>query len=246
MIDYVLLEEYCKEISVLLVEDEENVAIEMKNLLVEIFRKVDMAFDGQEALNCYFNYFKENKKHYDLIISDINMPNMNGIDLSKNIKNINPTQKIVILSAHNEVENLMDLIDVGIEQFILKPFNYDDFFEKIFKVSKEIHKQNFNLVKDSNIIKLHDNLTWDKEKKVLFYNQNDVKLTKKEILFFEVLLKTPNKTCSNEEIISKLWEDEFAVGDITNVKNIISRIRKKIPILNIENIYGFGYRINII
>lgn len=246
MIDYVLLEEYCKEISVLLVEDEKEVAMEMKNLLVEIFKKVDIAFDGQEALNCYFNYFKENKNHYDLIISDISMPNMNGIDLSKQIKNINPAQKIVILSAHNEVDNLMDLIDIGINQFILKPFNYDDFFEKIFKISKEINGQNSSIIKEENIIRLYENLTWNKEKKLLVYDGKDIKLTKKEILLFEVLLKTPNKTCSNEEIISKLWEDDYSLGDITNVKNIISRIRKKIPILNIENIYGFGYRINII
>ena len=57
-------------------------------------------------------------------------------------------------------------------------------------------------------------------------------------------LKYPEKTYSNEEIISYLWRDDFeSQGDISNLKNIISRLRKKIPLLNIENIYGFGYRL---
>jgi DNA-binding response OmpR family regulator len=71
-------------------------------------------------------------------------------------------------------------------------------------------------------------------------------LTKKELHLIELLLQVPEKTYTNEEIMFALWNDDFdTIPDIANLKNLISRLRKKLPNLNIENIYGFGYRLNI-
>ena len=139
----------------------------------------------------------------------------------------------------------MELINVGISQFILKPIDYNTFLDVIFKISKEIYETKYK--KDSKVslfIKIDDELIWNKELKQLTYKEEILKLTKKELYLVELLLKYPEKTYSNEEIISYLWRDDFeSQGDISNLKNIISRLRKKIPLLNIENIYGFGYRL---
>lgn len=250
MIDYIALEKYGRELSVLFVEDDECILKEMTFLLGDIFTKVDSGFDGIEGLSKYNEYFQTNEKYYDLLITDIRMPNMNGIELIKNIYSINPSQKVIVLSAHNESEYLMELVNIGIAQFILKPIDYNNFLDVIYKVSKMIYENkllNNNEKKEiSPFINITDELIWNKELKQLFLNNNIFKLTKKELHLIELLLQVPEKTYTNEEIMFALWNDDFdTIPDIANLKNLISRLRKKLPNLNIENIYGFGYRLNI-
>ena len=71
-------------------------------------------------------------------------------------------------------------------------------------------------------------------------------MTKKEFLLIELLIKVPEKIFINEEIISNIWNKEFDNPDISNLKNLISRLRNKLPSLKIENIYGFGYKMSVI
>jgi DNA-binding response OmpR family regulator len=247
MIDYVFLEEYGKKISVLFAEDDINISRELGDLLKDIFYYVDVVNNGEDAILKYNSYYKENDKYYDLIITDIQMPKMNGIDLIKNIYQITNTQKIIVLSAHNEPEYLIELLNIGITQFILKPINYDNFLDVIYKISKDIYEYKNKDMKKEKIIKLSMDIKWDTENQQLYVNNELFKLTKKEFLLIELLLKNPEKTYKNEEIMVYLWEDELEKDpDITNLKNLISRLRKKLPNLNIENIYSFGYRINTI
>jgi DNA-binding response OmpR family regulator len=244
MIDYVSLEEYAKDVSILFVEDDIQISKEMELFLREVFSKIYIAFDGKEAVNQYFNYYELNNKYPDLIITDIQMPNMNGIDLIKQIYKKNPNQKIIVLSAHNESMYLMELVNLGIYRFVLKPMDYNNFLEIIFKVSKEIFIEKHNNVNEKEIlIKLNDNLFWNKELKQLIHNNELFKLTKKEFLLLDLLTKIPEKICVNEEIISYVWDEELDNPDISNLKNLISRLRNKLPLLKIENIYGFGYKI---
>uniref|UniRef100_UPI004047B2DF response regulator transcription factor n=2 Tax=Aliarcobacter sp. TaxID=2321116 RepID=UPI004047B2DF len=248
MIDYVFLEEYGKKISVLFVEDDLGISKEMSLLLKEIFTEVEIAYDGREALKKYIKYSNENQKNYDLIITDIQMPNMNGIELIENIYKENPNQQVIVMSAHNESEYLMQLVNIGISHFILKPIEYDSFLNVIFKISKYIYEIKYQKSEEKQIfIKLNDGILWNKELKQLVVNNEFFKLTKKEFLLLDLLLKIPEKTYTNEEIIDYLWRDDFEKSpDINNLKNLISRLRKKLPSLNIENIYSFGYRLNFI
>jgi DNA-binding response OmpR family regulator len=248
MVDYIFLEEYGSKISVLFVEDDMGIAKEMGLLLKEIFYKVDVAIDGKEALKTYIQYNQENRVSYDLVITDIQMPNMNGIELIENIYKENPKQQVIVLSAHNETEYLMQLVNIGISHFILKPIEYDSFLEVIFKTSKFIYESKYQKSEKKSVsIKLSDDLSWNKELKQILLNGNSFKVTKKEFLLLELLLKIPEKTYTNEEIMKCLWKDDFDKSpDITNLKNLISRLRKKLPSLNIENIYGFGYRLNFL
>ncbi len=249
MIDYVQLENYGRKISVLVVEDDAEIARELNFLLGDIFSTVNVAVDGVDALEKYNNYFNLNEKYYDLIISDIQMPNMNGIELIKNIYKTNSKQKVIVLSAHSESDYLIELINMGIFQFVSKPINYNTFLSLIYKVSKEIYESIYKSepTKVSNIIKLAENLVWNRELKHLILNDEICKLTKKELVLLDLLLRVPDKTYTNEEIMDILWKDSSENDpDISNLKNIISRFRKKIPELDIENVYGFGYRITTI
>ena len=245
MIDYISLEKYAKEISILFVEDDKGISKKMEILLYEIFSKIEIAFDGNEALEKYYNFYKANNEYPDLIITDIRMPNMDGIELIKHIYKENANQKIIVLSAHNESEYLIELVNLGIYRFILKPMDYNNFFEIIFKVSKEIYMEKYKVSDNKEIfIKLNCDLIWNKELKQLYLNDKLLKLTKKEFLLIELLLRIPEKIFVNEEVISYIWKEEFNENpDISNLKNLISRLRSKIPALKIDNIYGFGYKI---
>ena len=246
MLDYELLKNYSKNISILFVEDDKDIRNETKELLEEIFPIVHLAVDGKDGLDQYSDFYKEHKYYYDLVLSDIKIPNMNGIELIKKIYEQNNKQIVLVLSAHNENEYLMELINVGIRQFILKPLNYNNFLDVIFKINREIYSEK-NSEKISEFIKLSLELSWNKKTKELIKNNKEIKLTKKESLLISLLLKCPEKTYTNEEIIFILWSDDFDKSpDITNLKNIISRLRKKVPDLNIENIYSFGYKIHIL
>lgn len=126
------LQLFAKDLSLLIVEDQKDLNQELYELTSIFFKSVDVAFDGVEALKKY----KENDYH--IILSDITMPNMNGVTLSREIRHISNEQSIIILSAHNELEYLIDLIDIGIHQFIAKPFKEEELFYRLLKVSENI------------------------------------------------------------------------------------------------------------
>ena len=244
MLDYILLKKYSKDLSILFVEDDIHIRNETKELLEEIFSVVHVAVDGKDGLEKYISFYEEYQYYYDVVLSDIKMPNMDGIALIKAIYEKNTKQIVLVLSAHNESEYLMKLINLGIRQFILKPLDYNNFLDVIFKINKDIYFEK-NEEKISALIKLSDTLFWNKKTQELIDNNQAVKLTKKELILISLLLKYPEKTNNNEEIISLMWADDFDKNpDITNLKNIISRLRKKVPSLNIENIYSFGYKIH--
>lgn len=250
MIDYILLEKYSKNMDVLFVEDDEHIRKETKELLEDIFQKpITIAVDGKDGFDKYMKFYESNGKYFDLVITDIKMPNLDGIELTKLVYNQNESQSLIVLSAHSESSYLMQLVNIGISQFILKPIEFNNFIDVIYKVSKDVYFRQ-NVEEDVHVeinIKLSDELYWNTQTNQLIQNDEIIKLTKKEFLLIDLLLKTPEKTHTNEEILIHLWKDDMDKSpDITNLKNIISRLRKKVPSLNIENIYSFGYRINTI
>jgi YesN/AraC family two-component response regulator len=123
---------FAKNYSILIVEDDEFLNEELVDIASIFFKSVDFAFDGKEALEKY----KLNS--YDLILSDITMPKMNGTELSREIKNINRNQQIIVLSAHQEVKYLIELIDIGITQFVAKPFEQKELLYRLLKVCENI------------------------------------------------------------------------------------------------------------
>ncbi len=133
------LKVFAKNLSILIIEDDENLNKELVEIAKIFFKDVKFAFDGEEGLAIY----KQNK--VDIILSDITMPFLNGIELSKKVKNLNHNQNIVILSAHSELSYLIDLIDIGVRQFVHKPFDDQELLYRLLKVCEEIVLSKENL-----------------------------------------------------------------------------------------------------
>ncbi len=133
------LHKYSHDLNVLYVEDDDNLRNETETLFKMLFKNIDTAEDGSVGLQ------KFNDNFYDLVISDVNMPKMNGIEMCKKIREINSEQKIIIVSAHDESHILIDLIQAGANGFILKPMHMDDLVTALYPVCRDAYTQIINL-----------------------------------------------------------------------------------------------------
>jgi len=125
---------FTKELKVLYVEDDTYFREQTFDILEDFFKNVDVAYNGLEGLNLYNEYYKNNNSYYDIVISDLNMPKMDGVTLVKEIYKININQPIIIVSAYNEAEYLNKLVELGINDFLQKPFKYDDLLKTLLSV----------------------------------------------------------------------------------------------------------------
>lgn len=126
------LKEKAKDFSILFVEDEVQLQEQMVTFLKKIFDTVDVASDGKEALEKYQN------KKYDIVITDINMPNMDGFSLIENIFKTNPTQEIIIASAYTEKGYLQKAKELGIPDYVSKPVKLDELLMILYKYANKI------------------------------------------------------------------------------------------------------------
>jgi len=140
------LHKYSQNLNVLYVEDDQSLREETETLFKMLFKNIDTAEDGLEGLQKY------NNQHYDLVISDVNMPNMDGIEMCIKIKEINPEQKVAIVSAHDESDILMNLIKAGADSFILKPMHMNDLVSSLYSVCRDAYTQivNIELINELN------------------------------------------------------------------------------------------------
>jgi len=233
-----------KNLKVLYIEDDFNFKKETSEIFNDIFSSVTTANNGEEGLNKYKNYFTENKKYFDIVLTDLNMPKKDGLNLIKEIYEINQYQVIIVISAYNTQENLLELVNIGIEQFLTKPLKYDNMLETFIQSANKIIKNNHNdkEKKSSNIL-LNNDYYFDTKTELLMHNNAIVKLTKKEYELMKLFIKNGSKITLFDEIYSKLWTYEPHIASQESLKPLISRLRKKIPGNTIENIYGLGYKI---
>ncbi len=243
MLEFNELYNQTKDLKVLYIEDDKNFQEETCVVLNYFFSTIDLATNGEDGLEKYLNFHKEYDRYYDIVITDINMPKMNGIEVSKAIYTYNLKQSIIVISAHDESHYLLELINIGIEQFLQKPIEYDKIMEVLYNVSKNL-KQQLSQSINTNLIKLDNTYTWDKEQSLLYNDDENIKLTKKEILLMELFIKNHTKVSTNEEIFNVIWAGEEHFATLDGLMPLISRFRKKLPNHTIENIYGMGYRLN--
>ncbi len=119
--DYRSIYDITKSLNILYVEDNIIVCEETAEMLKEYFENVSVCADGEEGLEAYERFYLQNGKHYDIVLTDINMPILNGIDMSKEILMINPSQVIVIVTALGEPNYVRELREIGIKHTIKKP-----------------------------------------------------------------------------------------------------------------------------
>ncbi|HED7180617.1 TPA: response regulator transcription factor [Campylobacter jejuni] len=220
----------CKELIILVVEDEIKTRESMINILSERFSKVIGAQNGDEGLK-KFKKFKP-----DLVITDIAMPIMDGLDMTREIKEISDDVPIVVLSAYSEKERLLRSIDIGIDKYLIKPVDIEELFKVLDYLIGEKIEANM-------LVKISEEYQFNKTKRTLIYSGEEIVLTKKELAFISLLLKQPGALVLHEDIKKNVWIGEH-VSD-TAVRTFIKRVRDKVGEDFIKNVPSLGYKINI-
>jgi len=124
-----------KDLSVLYVEDEENTRGQVSGILKIFFKDVYLAGDGEEA----FEIYKNNIDKIDLVMTDLTMPKMDGLEMIKKVREIDFSQHVIVLTAHNSSENLMETIDLQLDGFLLKPLKMDRMLDLLLKTTHMIN-----------------------------------------------------------------------------------------------------------
>lgn len=220
----------CKELIILVVEDEVKARESMINILSERFSKVIGAQNGDEGLK-KFKKFKP-----DLVITDIAMPIMDGLDMAREIKEISDDVPIVVLSAYSEKERLLRSIDIGIDKYLIKPVDIEELFKVLDYLIGEKIEANM-------LVKISEEYQFNKTKRTLIYSGGEIVLTKKELAFISLLLKQPGALVLHEDIKKNVWIGEH-VSDAA-VRTFIKRVRDKVGEDFIKNVPSLGYKINI-
>ncbi|ANE35469.1 two-component system response regulator [Campylobacter iguaniorum] len=217
-----------KNLTVLLVEDEEKIRNSMGSAMEAVFNKVILAQNGDEGLK------KFKKFNPDIVITDISMPIMDGLDMASGIRNISKDTPIIVLSAFSEKEKLLKAIDVGIDKYIIKPIDMEELFEAISFLAT-------SKISGANIIEIGTGYAFNKSKRVLVQNDVEIPLTKKELAFISILVKRLGTLVLHEEIKNTVWIGE-KVSDAA-IRTFIKRIRDKVGSNLIKNVPGLGYKI---
>lgn len=216
--------------NILLIEDDRPL-----NKAISIYFKKEKfyvlsSFSGQEALDILF------QNNLDLIILDINLPDLSGFDLIEQIKIINSNIPILILSACDLDSAILHGFNLGAEDYVTKPFNIEILHKKINVILKRNTKNTF--YKD-------DHLFFDKNTSKLVIDNKEIKLTPIEFKLLSLFLENQNQIILKETIIEKIWDsNENYVDEHTLLVNI-SRLRNKIEDDKhhyIKTVYGLGYR----
>ncbi|WP_286336600.1 response regulator transcription factor [Hydrogenimonas cancrithermarum] len=212
-------------LKVLLVEDEKRLAQLLKEAIGDYFKSFEVVHDGIEGLE------RCRKMKPDVVITDITMPKMTGLELASTIKKESPEIPIVILSAYSDKEKLLGAIDVGVVKYFIKPFDPEELLDYMCTLSERIKKE--------SLVKLKAPFAYDLQSEQLFKKGVLVHLSKRESRFIAQLLHSPNHYLSNEAIKTVLWEGE-SVSD-ERLRTFIRRVRKKSDKALIENVSGQGY-----
>jgi DNA-binding response OmpR family regulator len=222
--DDILLEKL-KDINILCVEDEDGIRKVIVDTLKYYFNEVYEASDGEEAFELYEEYRPK------IILSDIQMNNVNGVEFVKKVRKTDRHTTIIMLTAHSNEEYLMDLINLNVNHFILKPLNLKKLNEALFKYINE------NLLDQ---ISLAPNLFLDLHKRALIYNETvEIDLRKREKDFLYLLYEHKNSIVSYLQIEEELWLDKEMTSHA--LKSFIKDLRAKLPINIIKNISQEGY-----
>ncbi|NOX16323.1 MAG: response regulator transcription factor [Epsilonproteobacteria bacterium] len=235
--NFKILKQLTQNFSLLYVEDDEIIRKKTSTIFKNLFRQVDIAKNGKEGLDIYEDYYKATSKYYDIVISDIKIPKFNGIELAKKIFDINKQQTVIIVSAYDNAEYLVDLINLGAQGFLKKPFTSENLMKILHDACNSFEK--------SNIVSLYDGYKYNITTAVLYINEKKVDLSTNELKLLHLLIKNRHQTFSAIEIFNHIYfDDPQKKFSIDSIKSLIKRLRKKTPKNFIINTQRLGYSAN--
>lgn len=215
-----------KKITIVLAEDEKKLAIAMKSAIGEYFYKFIVSYNGEEALEAYQKY-KPN-----ILITDILMPKLTGLELMKELRKVDKELPIIILSAHSDRDKLLQAIDFGVTKYFIKPIDPDELLDYITTLIPKIEK--------NRVIKLRENFSFNIKTRELYLNNFSIKLTKREVNLLDFLLQQKEYMANNKIIKRVIWNED--VSD-ERLRTFIRRLRAKTSKSLIINSSGLGYGI---
>lgn len=221
--------------TLLLIEDDIETRKNYANILKRDFKNVFEAGDGIEALQIY------NTKKPDILIIDIDIPKMNGIEFLEQVRCNDLNTKAIMFTSHSDRDTLLKLSTLKLTQYLIKPVRRSDFKDALNQALDEL--RNYR-ISSNQILKLSNEYCWNFLSEELHSQQGIVKLTKTEKNIFSMVAKNSlkNQITTYEDIIFSLW-DEYSENNLKSLKTIVSTLRKKLPEGAIINEYGIGYKL---
>ncbi len=223
------LKDILKDLRILYIEDDVATRKHVSEILTMLCRRVIAVETAEEALVVY----KEEMP--DIILSDVDLPGISGIEFVQKIRLENKTIPIILLTAHTKVEYLIDAVKLHLVDYITKPLD----IKKLTLALQDSAKQ----ILDSGefIVKFVTGALYNLNKNIVILNDDEQQLTYHENLFLKLLLKNRHRAISSNEILENIWDyDEGTEGAL---KSLLNKLRKKIGKESIANISGIGYRI---
>ena len=215
-----------KNISILCVADEDGIRQTIVSTLKYYFKEVYEACDGNEGYELY-EYYKPK-----IVLSDIQMKDCNGLELVKKIRQTDSETMIIMLTAYSNEEYLVELINLNINHFILKPLNSKKLMDALEKYLQKAIKP----------ILLCEDLVLDSQKRELIYqNEEIIHLRKREKDFLQLLYNKNGAILKYEEIEFELWNDKEMTSHA--LKSFIKELRNKMPVNVIKNVPQEGYNL---
>ncbi|WP_375723710.1 response regulator transcription factor [Arcobacter sp. KX21116] len=216
---------------ILLLEDNKTLAKGIFNKLEQHGYVVDLFYDGEEGL------YSLNTSIYDLLILDLGLPSLDGIDIIKDLRNSQKNIPILIISARDKLDQRILGLDSGADDYLCKPFELDEVIARVQALLRRSKNQISKLIK-------YKDLEYNTLSKTVTKDDVVIELSKREINIFEHMLLNLNNVVSKENIVDHItsFDDDF---NPTAVETYVSRLRKKLgDSINLKTVRGLGYILN--
>ncbi|UTJ07492.1 response regulator transcription factor [Arcobacter roscoffensis] len=211
---------------VLLVEDEEDAREILEFYLDTIFDEVQIACDGEQGLELYKKYHDENKT-FDLVLTDIKMPNKDGLSMIDDITVLNENQKFIIVSAYKDEEYLFRSIGLNVISYFVKPLEVKTVMEMLKKVKTKVLEDKSSKQEDlDEVIKLNQTYSYNRKTNLLYKNDELINLSKKETLLIQALITNIKEIKTKEYLKEFIWNDSNT-SDAT-MRTVIKRVKDKV------------------
>lgn len=219
---------------ILFVEDEQSIRENYVTYLKMFFSEVYEAEDGEKAYDIY------KQKKPDIMIVDINIPKLSGLELLRKIRENDYNTKAIVLTAHTDKTFLLEATSLKLTRYLVKPVSRKDLKEALKITIDELLKYNILPIQKIN---LTDDYSWDFQLNELKHHNKNVELTNKEKIFLKLLFSHKNRVFTYDEIFEYIWQYEDSIS-IDGLKNMVKRLRKKLPENTILNVFNEGYKVD--
>ncbi len=216
-----------KNKTILVIEDEENIRASLVKILSFFCDNVLDSPDGEDG----YNKLKNN--HIDIILSDIQLPKISGIDFISKIRGDGYKTPVIMLTAYTNQEYISKALELKLVDYLIKPIDLDKLKTSLVRALDFV----------TNEVVLNENFVYSEEEKIVKINDEIIKLTNNEIALLELLIKNKKQFTTQYDIEYHVWKDEI-VSD-SAFKSLINKLRKKIGKDTIINRSGVGYILNI-